>query len=944
MRLISCRVVGFGKLKELNIDFGKGLNAVQKENGWGKTTFLVFLKAMFFGLRGGSRRRLSEREHYRPWDGDVYGGTLTFEVGNRRYRIERLFGRKESEDRFALYDERDELSNDYTSDIGRELFQVDRDSFEKSVYIPQNALQTSLTDSLNAKMGDTSSTQDDVDNFDAAIQRLEEAKRSYTRNTKSDPGKLVVVQQELRRGQEALEQRAVVADALEKQTGVLEEKKESRARLREEKERILADIAVWSEREQSLGVYREKIESLAKLNQEFNEIERYFSSAMPTANQLETMEEMERGLEVDRTHLATLVDRLPTEEEAARLDRLFGNAQIDEELLDEWEKKAREIVELRLKCEHASLSEEEKEQLSDLAVYFENRNPTAKELEDAMADADLLAQYEGQVEALDERCRDARARAMVFGGEAPSSEDEEPKGRMYATTAIVVLVIGAISFGQILGGAFGWTMASICTGLALAVLGFMLSGERKRQAQEAGRLQALAREIEEAEESLKKKRQERDIQREKCRSFLSGFLVSPADSYAQMIGEIQRKKEAFSRLSKREEQTMEDSSDTLETLSALQVELYVVLGPYAELYRMNLNERHEERELIEKIKEDLKKYRSLDEAINEMDRLRGSIREAEANLYDFVRYFPLPEEEAGSGAELTEAGESEEGSADLTETYPSGDGTEAQVEDEFGDQSIMALQEAAAKREDYAEQLSQIRQKFVKYEDCRSRLSTLRKEIEEFESNHQIDEQSRSVMALQEEQIGLDTQIAELTIQIQKAQETESELLDQLEVLDEQAESLEVLMREEREYSSKVENYEKTIQYLNRARERFLSRYLGTLRTTLSQYLEMMGLDMERSGEGLQISLDMNLDVKISQYGAMREAGYFSTGYQDLIAFCTRLALVDVLYQTEEPFMILDDPFTNLDERIMKRMLALIKSIGNRRQIIYFTCQRSRMP
>ena len=56
MRLISCYIEGFGKLRKLEIKFEDGLNCFVKENGWGKSTFAAFLRVMFYGLDRKSTR------------------------------------------------------------------------------------------------------------------------------------------------------------------------------------------------------------------------------------------------------------------------------------------------------------------------------------------------------------------------------------------------------------------------------------------------------------------------------------------------------------------------------------------------------------------------------------------------------------------------------------------------------------------------------------------------------------------------------------------------------------------------------------------------------------------------------------------------------------------------------------------------------------------------
>ena len=208
MKLVSCYIAHFGKITEFKYDFDEGFNPILQENGWGKTTFSVFIKAMFYGLEysPNTKKKLLERNHYLPWDGSLCGGNIVFTAKDRRYRIERTFGKTDKDDTFALYDDvTGLLSNDYTEDIGEELFRVDRDSFEKSVYIPQLSLGTGMTDSLNAKMGNLTAARDDISNFDVALKSVKDARVEYTRNSKINPGKLYGVKSEINKCKEEYE-------------------------------------------------------------------------------------------------------------------------------------------------------------------------------------------------------------------------------------------------------------------------------------------------------------------------------------------------------------------------------------------------------------------------------------------------------------------------------------------------------------------------------------------------------------------------------------------------------------------------------------------------------------------------------------------------------------------------------------------------------------------
>ena len=57
-----------------------------------------------------------------------------------------------------------------------------------------------------------------------------------------------------------------------------------------------------------------------------------------------------------------------------------------------------------------------------------------------------------------------------------------------------------------------------------------------------------------------------------------------------------------------------------------------------------------------------------------------------------------------------------------------------------------------------------------------------------------------------------------------------------------------------------------------------------------------------------------------------------------------RLALVDAMYGEEKPFLILDDPFVNLDQEKVTAGNELLNEVSKEYQVIYFTCHDSRNP
>ena len=74
-----------------------------------------------------------------------------------------------------------------------------------------------------------------------------------------------------------------------------------------------------------------------------------------------------------------------------------------------------------------------------------------------------------------------------------------------------------------------------------------------------------------------------------------------------------------------------------------------------------------------------------------------------------------------------------------------------------------------------------------------------------------------------------------------------------------------------------------------------------------------------------------------------KEIKAFSAGYKDLIYICMRFSLIDALFSGEVPFVVLDDPFVNLDESKTSKALEILQEFTKKYQVIYFSCNSSRI-
>ena len=129
-----------------------------------------------------------------------------------------------------------------------------------------------------------------------------------------------------------------------------------------------------------------------------------------------------------------------------------------------------------------------------------------------------------------------------------------------------------------------------------------------------------------------------------------------------------------------------------------------------------------------------------------------------------------------------------------------------------------------------------------------------------------------------------------------------------------------------------------TMDFLHRAKDRLATTYMDPIR---QNFISLMGRMAGEDAENILVTAE--LEVRLERFGAGRELAWFSAGQTDLVSLCMRLALVDALFREAKPFVILDDPFVNLDDGRMKRALALLEELSRDRQIVYLVCSRSRV-
>lgn len=93
---------------------------------------------------------------------------------------------------------------------------------------------------------------------------------------------------------------------------------------------------------------------------------------------------------------------------------------------------------------------------------------------------------------------------------------------------------------------------------------------------------------------------------------------------------------------------------------------------------------------------------------------------------------------------------------------------------------------------------------------------------------------------------------------------------------------------------------------------------------------------------GEKVVMDKDFRIYFESGGEIRDDKHLSSGQRCILSLCFRLSLIENAFGGEKPFIIMDDPFVNLDKEHIEKTLEFLKSVSKDEQIIYFCCHESR--
>lgn len=843
---------------------------------------------MLYGLESSSRRSIAdnERKHYTPWQGGTFGGSIEFEANGSFYRAERTFGSREKDDTFCLYNlQTMQPSQDFSGNLGQELFGIDRSSFLHTICIPQGSLSAECNDSITARLCGIMESQDDILQYEKAISSIDSVLRTYVKTGKRGRIDTLLqeedqVAQQLLRTAEASHQAAAVMD----QIAALEEQKNSCTLELEHLRKKMHHKA-----QQSLYAHYRTLQShLQDAEATLEQDEPFFHDQFPDPADITLyLEQCTELSELENQYRETCLSETQNQEYHF-LQTVFAahSESCDMDSSDNFSDRQKKLLlnSSLYQMEAGILFSSDMEYPVESTASSPINEQQLSVINDARNQFFRFQSLQSDFSKANAECKEQQQKLSEIHDRLSNSGQQDSGAGGSLTALFFLPVLLCILIFAVLCFAFSFPAAGIIFSLmelAWILYGFCLYMKHRKETsvyeQQKNQLSVLLHEKQQQCSAFSDSMQTCTTHISTC--FRQLNLPDPGDAlteencllllnryYEQLINQrqlrvhrekqIARQKEFYARLKKKyldynrlvlsQQRNRQNFYDIMQNISGF-------LSPYYTLPE-EISSSFLENRLFD-LQTRLSRY------LTAMNHMKTASEEIHRFLYehpDFDR----------SGQELSESDRklSADGQKDNTD-----------IRDTMGDM----------------ESLPQLQQ-------------------QEYRIQEHLDFCTAEIVKLQSELLPL-----------QSLADTRSNLEDRKAHLTKQIENC----------RTHYHTLSLTSQYLKQAREQFTGHYLKSIENHFQNYISLFGREVLSD-----ITLDSAFHALIPDHGILYHTDWFSKGTQDLIHFCIRLSIITDLYPDETPFLILDDPFVNLDDSARRQAAEILNRLSAKWQIIYFTC------
>ncbi len=873
MRLIQCHIENFGKLRDVTIDFKEGLNAFSKQNGWGKSTLGAFLRVMLYGFEGENKRSNpveNERKRYEPWQGGVYGGSITFAFGDKEYIVTRIFKDKAANDIFELRDAKTNLeSRDFSENLGEEIFKINSEAFMKTSFIKQQDCQSGTNDSINAKIGNLTDSTNDINNFETADAALKDVLNKMSPRVKK--GMIHQMNEEITRlKQEVSDGKALDASMetlrryYDEAITELEGLKEKKVRVSKEQEIVSRYQDVLAKKESYDLLCKQEAEKEAGLKESLAK----FPNGVP--NEAEVKDALELCSRLERILSAERVGRLSDaqQKEYDFLSGVFAKGLPEEGALYSKLETAKQMDAVQRKYEDNRMTSEEEEKYFEEKAFFGCECPSEEinRLQQKWSERSILkGTISVQQASIDgEKRRQAAELALA-------KKQGNQKKLLGATGIILGLVSGVVFVVMNLLPILAVSAVLVIAGVILLVT----SGKMPTMEDASDHTME--------EEFYGNKQRIEETEREAELYFTRHNLAYSEERVMTQLQKLLSRALTFESLVEKHKKY---SINTAESSGEQKAELDGFLKSYSVIFGDCINYADK----VNRLRQKAEQYSVLKEMAEANKEHRTQLLEVRHQLSGFLQTYGL----AGTDEELLR---------NLLQHMLADVKVHKTLVDEH---ALAAQQKEAFKSQNNIEEIL----------------------------NSYAETEPTSLQQLQEEFVRIDEETEDLRSQIKTYEDQLSQLQEKH---DEWMATKELLEEKEAEVKKQKEKYallEKTREFLGKAKEELTLRYTGPIMEHFAHYYAIVTGQQPDA-----YKMDANIHLTVNEQGLQRDTIFLSTGYQDLIGVCLRIALVEAMYTSEKPMLVLDDPFVNFDEEKTIGSRRLLDELSKHYQVLYFTCK-----
>ncbi|KRM89576.1 AAA family ATPase [Liquorilactobacillus vini] len=865
MRLISCQIENFGRLHDFQAAFQPGLNVFFEKNGWGKSTLTAFLTVMFYGFINEHKRKKidNERKRYAPWQKGVYGGQIIFEQQGKKYRLEKTFGSKPSQDTVTLVDALTNLpSADFPNQLGEKLFGIDRESFTRTLYIAQQNCQTNVTPGISAKIGNLADEQADLNSYQLVKDNLKQVLNHLTPKRKT--GKInqllnqtAEIKSRLANKPTLLQQAAVIRDELKKE-------KDTQQQLQMKQAAIQLEIHQASQlKDQQLiqNKYQALNDQLANTKQQLAEIKQQFPAGVPKLTDIQQLQTRHDRLKVLQQVVSQL--QFSTQEAAdyRTWQELFTAHELTEKQLTDHQQKYQIWQQQQQQLAQQQLSQQEQQQLQTDQQYFAQHQLSTDQLQQVGKN---WQQYQTSLDQIQKIQAILAAQPQQSAQLIPTNW-----GLWIALGNILLAFIGLANQQLVMGMIF----------LLLAALGgFWFSQQVKKRAKQSGnpKTDALSAQLVQLQELNQRAA---DNLQKKLQYLRFDW---PLPEVATQLPLVKVRYQQYQKLLQRE-QTLQQDPVIFQNQQLLQE-----IKDFLDIYHLRPAEPAEIPTCLQALSFNWQHARRLKQQAIKLKAAQQELQTLQNQQQTFLTQAALPQE------------------IDLQTLRD----------------SVLKIQELEQTLQQQIVQLKDFQQKNRSSQPLLTKVS-----------------QTRSLAALNELFEANQQQLNDENEHFKDLLDQQTKLQQQLEGLEQLEDQLQQLQAQLQTLTKRYQIVKATDKYLTKAKDNFSARYMQPLKQAFDHYHALLAIDDQR-----EYQLDSKLNMTAKEAGTRHEIEFLSEGYQDLIGICRRMALIDAMYPNQQPLIIFDDPFVNLDQAKLQGGLKLLQELGQHRQLIYLTCYPSRIP